>query len=66
MTTNRNPMGLDELKELLEDITSTMGQIRNAMDALQGEPEQQGLLSSLFTRVLMIKLQVQADMEKFK
>jgi hypothetical protein len=66
MTTNRNPMGLGELKELLEDITATMEQIRNAMDALQDEPNQQGLLSSMFTRVLMIKLQVQADMEKFK
>lgn len=65
MTTKRNPMGLDELRVLLDDIEITMQQIRNAMDMVQDESEQ-GLLSALFTRVLMIKLQVQADKEKLK
>lgn len=66
MTTNRNPMGLDELKELDEDVTSTLAQLREAIDAVQGDDRMQGLLTTLYTKTLMIKLQVQADMEKFK
>lgn len=64
--THRNPMGLNELRELLGDINSTLGQIREAIDAAQGEPNQQGLLAALYTRTLMVKLQVQIDMERFK
>ena len=66
MTTNRNPLGLDELKELDEDVTSTLAQLREAIDAVQGDDRMQGLLATLYTKTLMIKLQVQADMEKFK
>ena len=63
---HRNPMGLNELRELLDDINSTLGQIREAIDAVQGEPNQQGLLAALYTKTLMVKLQVQVDMERFK
>lgn len=62
----REALGLNELRELLGDINSTLGQIREAIDAAQGEPNQQGLLAALYTRTLMVKLQVQIDMERFK
>ncbi len=64
MNKNSNPMGLVELRELLVEITSSLKQIRDAMDTMQGEPNSQGLLASLYTRTLMVKLRVQADMEK--
>ncbi len=64
MNKNSNPMGLVELRELLVEITSSLKQIRDAMDTMQGEPSSQGLLASLYTRTLMVKLRVQADMEK--
>jgi hypothetical protein len=64
MNKNSNPMGLVELRELLGEITSSLKQIRDAMDTMQGEPNSQGLLATLYTRTLMVKLRVQADMEK--
>lgn len=64
MNKNSNPMGLVELRELLADITSSLQQIRDAMDTMQGEPNSQGLLATLYTKTLMVKLRVQADMEK--
>lgn len=64
MNKNSNPMGLVELRELLADITSALQQIRDAMDTMQGEPNSQGLLATLYTKTLMVKLRVQADMEK--
>lgn len=66
MSTQRNPMGLNELRELLGDINSTLGQIQEAIDAMHDEPNQQGLLATLYTKTLMVKLQVQVDMERFK
>ena len=60
----RNPMGLNELRELLVDINSTLEQVREAIEATQGEHNQQGLLATLYTKTLMVKLQVQADMER--
>lgn len=65
-TQPRNPMGLAELRELRADVTSTLGQIQTAMDAVRDEPNHQGLLATLYTKTLMVKLQVQADMEKLK
>lgn len=64
MNKHSNPMGLVELRELLADITSSLQQIRDAMDTMQGEPNSQGLLATLYTKTLMVKLRVQADMEK--
>ena len=63
---HRNPMGLDELRELLGDINSTLEHVREAINAVHDEPNHQGLLATLYTKTLMVKLQVQADMERFK
>lgn len=63
---HRNPMGLNELRELLVDINSTLEQVREAINAMQDEPNHQGLLATLYTKTLMVKLQVQADIERFK
>lgn len=61
-----NPMGLDELQAAHHDVTATLEQIREAIDVMQSEPNQQSLLIALYTKALMVKIQVQADMEKFK
>lgn len=60
----REALGLDELRELLGDINSTLEQVREAIKVTQGSPNQQGLLATLYTKTLMVKLQVQADMER--
>lgn len=62
----RNPMGLEELQAVHRDVTSTLEQIKAAIDVLQDEPNQQRLLVTLYTKAMMVKLQVQVDMEKLK
>ena len=63
-TQPRNPMGLEELRVLLDDVTSALGQLQGAIGIMQDSPNQQGLLVALYTKALMVKLQVQADMER--
>lgn len=65
---HRNPVGLSlpELREVHRDVSETLEQIRYAIDVMQGEANHQNLLAALYTKALMLKLQVQADMERFK
>ena len=66
MTTprNRNPMGLEELREVHRDLVSTLEQITEAMDAMRESPNHQGLLATLYTKALLAKTRVQVDMER--
>jgi len=61
-----NPMGLEELQHVHHDLTTTMEEIRESIDAVRGEHMQMEILTAIYTKALMVKLQVQADMEKFK
>ena len=63
---HHNPMGLEELQHVHHDVTITMEQLRGALEEVRGEQMQMEILTALYTKALMVKLQVQADMEKFK
>ena len=63
MTTPVNPMGLDELHRLLDKIVKTMQRMRDAMNSADNDT-QRGLVATLYTKALVAKLQVKADIER--
>lgn len=56
-----NPMELDELHRLLDKITTAMQQMRDAMNIADNDV-QRGLVATLYTKALIAKLQVKADL----
>ena len=62
---HRNPMGLNELRELLDKTTHAMEQLQATIDTARSEIEQ-GLMTTLYTKLLLVKIQITCDMERFK
>ena len=58
-------MELAALRVMHKDITTALGAIEETLRDSRSEPEIL-LLSALYTKALMVKLQLQADMEMLK
>ena len=62
---HRNPMELAELQHLLRKTIASLEQLRDTIDTARSDAER-GLMASLYTKLLMIKLQLDCDLERFK